>query len=232
MHSAVRRALTVGIALVLVAGAFNLIRDAQALPTHSVARPDGGQTVTITVSDVFSFSPNAIDVTPGEPITFDIEQLGATLHTFTLSNTTNFTFPTGDQTSDLLTYFAAHPPMVNLTLPPGAGQTYTQTVPAPPVGSYEYVCEEAGHFAAGMYGFLGVGVNVGPPPGPPIPWGVYYIAGGVTILVVSAIVAGFVVGKREGSKYEMPPERLGYPEPADTPASGPADAPKPPTGGH
>jgi len=79
-----------------------------------------------------------------------------------------------------------------------------------------------------MYGFLGVGVNVGPPPGPPIPWGVYYIAGGVTILVVSAIVAGFVVGKREGSKYEMPPERLGYPEPKEVDGPAPAGGSTPP----
>ena len=47
-------------------------------------------------------------------------------------------------------------------------------------------------------------------------------------LTVIAIVLGFVVGRRKGSEFEMPPERLGYPEPS-APSAG---APLPPTPPH
>jgi len=41
----------------------------------------------------------------------------------------------------------------------------------------------------------------------------FIIIGTIVSLVVIALVLGFVVGRRKGAEHEMPPERLGYPEP-------------------
>jgi len=69
-----------------------------------------------------------------------------------------------------------------------------------------------------MYGFIAFGeplpsnltvsaASVGPGEA------VFIIVGTIVALTVIAIVLGFVVGRRRGSSEEMPPERLGYPEP-------------------
>ena len=42
----------------------------------------------------------------------------------------------------------------------------------------------------------------------------FIISGTIAGLVVLALVLGFVIGRRKGAVHEMPPERLGYPEPA------------------
>ncbi|MGI0054034.1 MAG: hypothetical protein ACRECR_07270, partial [Thermoplasmata archaeon] len=96
----------------------------------------------------------------------------------------------------------------------------------PPLGTYEFVCEIPGHFQAGMFGFMGSGVAVGAPAGPPVPTGLYIITGVIVGLVVIAIALAFVVGKRRGDTDRMPPERLGYPEPKDP--SDAAGRPPPP----
>ena len=83
---------------------------------------------------------------------------------------------------------------------------------------YEFVCTEPGHFTNGMYGFIAFGENLpgnltvsatSTDPGA----AVFIIVGTIVSLVVIALVLGFVVGRRRGSVYEMPPQRLGYPEP-------------------
>ncbi|MCI4365916.1 MAG: hypothetical protein L3K10_07675, partial [Thermoplasmata archaeon] len=57
---------------------------------------------------------------------------------------------------------------------------------------------------------------------------VFIIVGTIVVLTVIAIVLGFVVGRRRGAVHEMPPERLGYPEPR-LPTE-PAPPPRPPKG--
>ena len=73
-----------------------------------------------------------------------------------------------------------------------------------------------------MSGLLGSGeapgsLSTSNGPGAPV----YIISGTIVGLVILALVLGFVVGKRRGAAEEMPPERLGYPEPAKAPTQPP-----------
>lgn len=183
--------------------------------------------MTTSATPPFVFTPDYIsDVLPGENVTIDVTNLGATPHTFTLTSLVNYTLSTssGNLTS---TFLVTHPPLVavNITAAVGAVTVVSFTAPTQ-IGVYQWFCTETGHFADGMEGFLGVDESVTPPStntGPGLP--VFIIAGTIVSLVVIAIVLGFVVGRREGTKHEMPPERLGYPE---VPAEPPKEPPRSP----
>ncbi len=198
------------------------------LPAPGTARPAGLSTeaaavdwLNVTVNNQYQFnvvtSPaGPAEITPGDTVRVQVEQLGSDVHTFTLSPTAGFSFPSSDQTSDLVTYFDTNTPLISLNVSPTQGSFVYGNFTAPAYGEYEYVCLEEGHFTLGMFGFLGSGEpgtgSTGTPyngPGAPV----FIIVGVITGLVIIALVLGFVVGKRRGSEDEMPPERLGYPEP-------------------
>jgi hypothetical protein len=184
---------------------------AQSVRAH-LAHPAASDQLTVTVGSGFFFTLSTDEVTPNDNVTLTIVQTDDTEHTFTLSSVVNETLPTSDGQGQLFAFFAAHPPLVNFTIPSGQG-TYTTSFIAPPYGLYEYLCLISGHFGAGMAGILGSGEHGGtvtPDTGPGAP--VFIIGGTIAGLVVLAIVLGFVVGRRRGSHDEMPPERLGYPE--------------------
>jgi plastocyanin len=190
--------------------------------------------VNVTVTDALSFTLtsaplSANEITPGDTVHVTFTELGTTVHTFTLSSTPDYQFPTSDSTQDLLNYFVTNHPLVNLTVDGTQGDVVTANFTAPTFGEYEYVCLEPGHFTGGMWGILGsgeAGTGAGSAPynGPGAP--VFIISGTITALVIIALVLGFVIGKRRGSTDEMPPERLGYPEPP-VPAPLPGGAPPP-----
>lgn len=170
--------------------------------------------LSVTVGSALAFTLSTNQVTPGDTVDLTIVQTDDVAHTFTLLNQSGSLFdPTGNSTAQILAYLAKHPALVNITIPSGQHEA-TATFTAPPFGEYEYVCLADDHFAGGMYGFLGSGeagsggsVNTG--PGAPV----FIIGGTIVGLVVITIVLAFVIGRREGAKHEMPPERLGYPEP-------------------
>ena len=188
-----------------------------------VVRTAAGVTIQLSVGsggalvytpDAFPTSGQTI-ISPGESVTIDITNLGSTPHTFTVSSLVNYTLPFSGNMNLTSTFLVTHPPFYTINIPGTPGtDVATASFNAPSVvGSYQFFCTEPGHFAAGMEGVMGVGVTVGPPPPPPgIGLPVFIIAGVIVGLVILAIVLGFVVGKREGSKNEMPPERLGYSE--------------------
>ena len=181
-------------------------------------RPSAGSdTLTVTVGSAFTFTLSTDEVTPGANVTVTLVQTDDVEHTFTLSPIAGFAFTDANTTGDLQAFFAAHPPLVNVTIPAGQA-TFSATFIAPPFGEYEYVCMVAGHYQAGMRGFLGSGEHgstgsTSEGPGAPV----FIIGGTIAGLVVAALVLGFVIGRRRGSHDEMPPERLGYPEPAPPP---------------
>jgi plastocyanin len=198
---------------------------AQAPATTHVESSGASNSLTVTVGSAFEFTLSTDQVTPGANVTISIVQTDDVSHTFTLSSVAGWAFNDGNTTSDLLAFFGHHAPLVNFSIPAGQA-TYTAYFTAPPFGIYEYVCLVAGHFQAGMRGFLGsgeAGSSAAPNTGPGAP--VFIIGGTIAALVVLAIVLGFVIGRRRGASEEMPPERLGYPEPPS--------GPQPPaTGGH
>lgn len=198
-----------------------------AAAAASRAHPDATTTLTVTVGTPFAFTLSSNEVQPGQTIDLSLIQTSSLIHTFTLLNATNFQFNWTSTSSDSLAhidaFLAAHPPLVNYTFP-ASPATGSATFVAPPLGEYEYICLEPGHFAAGMWGLLGSGepgsggasASITGPGAP-----VFIIAGTIAGLVVLSIVLAFVVGQREGSKHEMPPERLGYPEPKAGPPLAP-----------
>ena len=173
----------------------------------------GVDSLDVSVSDSLVFATSINEVQPGDLVHVTVTQLGSVVHTFTLSPTAGYTFPTSDSASDLTSYFSSHTPLVNIQVGATTGGKYYGNFTAPAIGVYEYVCEEPGHFPS-MSGLLGSGeapgsLSTNNGPGAPV----YIISGTIVGLVILALVLGFVVGKRRGSHDEMPPERLGYPEP-------------------
>lgn len=191
-----------------------------------------------------------LNETASAPYTFDVRAfpmvpLNATIHvaffngdttgvshTFTLLNWSNRQIPSSFTTANIGTLIYQHGVLVNLSEPTEGSTAYgTFTSPAAP-GYYEFVCMVSGHFTLGMWGFVAFGEGLpanisfgGGLPGPGL--AVFIIVGTVVTLTVLAIVLGFVFGQRRGSEHEMPPERLGYPEPS-TPKPLPSAPPRPP----
>ncbi|MCI4331714.1 MAG: cupredoxin domain-containing protein [Thermoplasmata archaeon] len=170
--------------------------------------------LTVTVGSPLAFTLSTAQVTPGDTVDLTVVQTDDVAHTFTLLNTTGMVFdPNVNSTAQIMAYLVTHPPLVNVTIASGQHES-TATFTAPKFGLYEYVCLSDDHFAGGMWGLLGSGEEgsggtVNTSPGAPV----FIIGGTIVGLVVITIVLAFVVGRREGAKHEMPPERLGYAEP-------------------
>lgn len=229
--------MAVGIVFALVlagVGSNYVTREADA----SSVVVDTSPTVSVTATSTFSFTPDIINEVPtGVSVSFDFtngDQNGL-IHTFTILGCANMTIPrTGPKAFDFTPYIngtkCANAPLKNIV--PAATSSLTRTlvggVPKP--GWYEFICTESGHFQSGMYGFIAfdtvVPANLTPALGTPgAGLAVFIIVGTIVTLTVIAIVLGFVIGRREGGKHEMPPERLGYPEPGAPPLQKPPAAP-------
>jgi plastocyanin len=185
--------------------------------------PGAAVTLTVTVGDGFAFSLSTNEVMPGDIVTVTLVSIGDVTHTFQLSPIPNFMFNSTDSTAHINSFFATHTPLVNLMENGTVGEKHSETFTAPAYGEYEYVCNQSGHFLEGMWGQLGSGEpgsgsTAVTGPG----WQVFAIGGGIASLVVATIVLAFIIGARPGSKHEMPPERLGYPEhPSESAATPP-----------
>jgi len=112
------------------------------------------------------FLPDVLGASPTHyPIVIAVlvTNQGSLGHTFTLAPESNVTLSPTNYSD----YFAAHAPLVNVNVPALTGGSVWAnfTITAP--GVYQYICEISGHFAAGMYGFLYVGIPVPAPPPPP-----------------------------------------------------------------
>jgi plastocyanin len=182
-------------------------------------------------SSGYSFSPTTIEnLASGTNVTVTFSDLAPLSHSFTIYGRQGVVIPTSTDSGTLLhmIYGSGYKPLVDINL--SGLQSMQVTFAAPPSpGWYEFVCNQVGHFEEGMYGFIAFGEALpsnlsvsSPNTGPGA--AVFIIVGTIVSLVVIAIVLGFVVGRRRSSIDEMPPERLGYPEP-----SMPEPAP-PPTG--
>ena len=227
-----RGLLAVSLVVALVAGgAFSVATSRVVLA--SPVQVDTSSSLSETASAPLKFDVCSFEMLPtGTMIDltfFDADPNSA--HTFTIINDPNTQIPSS---ADLPTLLAKYGALVDTYANPegwGNNSSTADTVnfAAPATASwYEFVCLESGHFQAGMYGFIAFGENLpsglgcsSGSPGPGL--AVFIIIGTIVTLTVLAIVLGFVVGRREGSKYEMPPERLGYPEPPTTAPQPPVD---------
>ncbi len=228
----------------LIVGGLTGLLITAVVTTGLLALPARGAVLNVGNADSFSvsavdglrFSPDIINNVPSATnvtAIFTNADTSGSGHTFTVSSQLNHTIP---QSTDLATYFQQYPPLVSIW-ENGTGLTTNGTIQFAGVGWFEFVCLEPGHFASGMYGYIAFGEAVpsnlsvsAPATGPGL--AVFIIVGTVVTLTVIAVVLGFVVGRRRGSEFEMPPQRLGYPEPPDAGPGGsvPPTPPSPPKG--
>jgi uncharacterized cupredoxin-like copper-binding protein len=125
-----------------------------------------GLELSENTTDSLAFVPNVLAASPAHyptVIAVLVRNDGSFGHTFTLAPQPNVTLSPTNFTS----YFASHPPLVSSNVPalPGGTVWANFTIPGP--GVYQFICEVAGHFANGMYGFLYVGVPIPAPPAAP-----------------------------------------------------------------
>ncbi len=225
-----RRVAAAALALAVVVGGFGGLLTAVPVRAQTVDA-NGATSFSVTAISVsVGFSPTTVqNVASGTTVTVMFTDADTSPHTFTIYGRQGVALsnPSSISPTELnkLVYGSGIPPLVNLNLTGTDTTTATLTVAAP--GWYEFVCMEPGHFQAGMYGFIAFGEALpanltvsAPSTGPGA--AVFIIVGTVVSLVVIAIVLGFVVGRRRGSEFEMPPERLGYPEPTSPGPSTPA----------
>jgi len=227
-----RRTLAVVLAVVLLLSLIGI--GTSAARSHgSELTVATGATFAVTAAAPYKFDPsflaNVSDSNATTNDTIDFTNGDSLLHTFTLSSREGWVIPSTYSSDQLDSFFVQYHPVVSVPLN-GAGST-SVSFPAPAKGWYEFVCNQTGHFQEGMFGFIAFGEGLpsnltvtaaydGPGAA------VFIIVGTIVALTVIAIVLGFVVGRRRGALHEMPPERLGYPEP-QTPAE-PAAPPRPP----
>lgn len=203
------------------------------LPSHlavaGAVQVATGSSIAETAVANFHFSPVEFVQVPANTtinVTFTNGDGSGLPHTFTILNRSEWVIPSSTSPSDLTSLLSTWGNLTSLRA--DKGQTVQASFSAPAPGWYEFVCAVAGHFQEGMYGFIAFGEDLpanlsvgGGAMGPG--FAVFVIVGTVVALTVVAIVLGFVIGRRRGAVHEMPPERLGYPEPSTT-----GEVPSPP----
>jgi uncharacterized cupredoxin-like copper-binding protein len=149
------------------------------------------------------FVPSAIQVNATSfPIHIQaaVSNAGTTAHTWTLDATPNENLtPTGFAST-----FQAHPPAANINIPTSSGVVATANFTLTQKGVYEFICTVPGHFAAGMYGYLYVGVPapaaVAPPSTAIVELWVLVAAGVLLGVGVLLAVAAAFTGRFAGSE--------------------------------
>lgn len=136
------------------------------------------------------FVPDVLAAQPAHyPINLDVlvTNEGSLPHTFTVAPQTNVTLLPSNFTS----YFSQHAPLVSANVPAAAGGTIWANFTITGPGVYQYICEIPGHFAAGMYGYLYVGVAPPAAPTPPSTAVVdaWVLGGSATLLGIGVLLA-------------------------------------------
>jgi plastocyanin len=212
------RALAIALALLLVLGLATEIGATRPAGAE-VIRDVGGNSIAVTGTSSFSFSPSTFEqLATNTSISVAFTDAASVAHTFTIIGREGYVIPSGISETDFNNLVFGHSPTVVYNINASGPGTVSGNFTAPGPGWYEFVCTEPGHFQSGMYGFIAFGENLpsnltvaaaAQGPGAAL----FIIIGTIVSLVVIALVLGFVVGRRKGSMHEMPPERLGYAEP-------------------
>jgi uncharacterized cupredoxin-like copper-binding protein len=143
-----------------------------------------------TSASELTFAPAVLQANAtGYPVRVSVavSNLGSTGHTWTLVPQANVNLTPGNFTS----YFTAHAPLASVTVPTTPGQVIWANFTISKAGVYQFLCEIPGHFAAGMVGYLYVGVPppaVAPPPSTAIVEPILLVGGGA-LLGIGALLA-------------------------------------------
>ena len=213
------RTIAIAVSVALVAVVFSGLGSLPQVRAQGVQDAASG-TVDVTASNGFAFTPSAFDQVPtNATITVTFTDGSDLAHTFSIIGREGWVIPSTYTPTQIDDLAYGHSPTAlynaNVT---GSGDVVTGTFQSPGPGWYEFVCTEPGHFTSGMYGYIAFGIslpsNLTVSSGVPGPGAaLFIIIGTIVAMVVVALVLGFVVGRRKGAMHEMPPERLGYPEP-------------------
>jgi uncharacterized cupredoxin-like copper-binding protein len=104
------------------------------------ATPTAGNCVTIGMHDIY-FDPNLVTIPADTPVTIVLPNKGAALHDFSVTDHKNPGVPN-----------------LNIAVTVDPGKTLSVTLQAKP-GTYYFYCNQPGHEAAGMFGYLIVKEN-------------------------------------------------------------------------
>jgi uncharacterized cupredoxin-like copper-binding protein len=133
---------------------------ALGMPHVSAAPRPVPANFTIRTTDAAAFAPSSIPATSGENLTLTLVNNGTYNHTFTLSANGSAKLPLNWTPGELSAYFAAHAPLLNVSMPANSTTVVNLSVNASMAGGhFEFVSLVPYQFQAGMYGFL----NVTPP---------------------------------------------------------------------
>jgi uncharacterized cupredoxin-like copper-binding protein len=169
----------------------------------------GGVTLQeATSASALAFDPAVLEAnSTGYPlhVSVAVSNLGSTSHTWTLVSQANVNLTPGNFSS----YFTAHAPLARVTVPTTPGQVVWANFTVTKAGVYQFVCEIPGHFAAGMVGYLYVGVTppaVAPPPSAAVVEPLLLLGGGAllgigALLVVSASLVGRIPPRAPASHH-------------------------------
>ena len=215
--------------MLLGGGCAAVVASGPARAAATAVHVNASDYLNLTAEPNYLFTPSTFEMVPARAnIIVVFTDNDVSPHTFTILGVQGVNLPADTSTTriDQLAYGNSPSPLFNKNASPTTQVTGNFTSPG--VGWYEFICTESGHFQNGMYGYIAFGMNlpgnltvVAPDTDPGA--AVFIIVGTIVALVVIALVLGFVVGRRRGSAYEMPPQRLGYAEP--TPPESTPDAP-------
>ncbi len=213
---------------------------ASALPAAtapSVSTPSAsGTSFSVTASAPYHFSQSTDEVAANATISLTFANTDSLPHTFSLFSVEGVAIPSDATVNFTGVAYGGHfYPFLFVLYENVTGTRPSYTFRAPATGWYEFVSSEPGDFAAGMFSAIGFGVPApsnltGGGPAVTVSWPDYVIAGTIVGLVILGLVLGFAYGQR-GEEHQMPPERLGYPEPPAIGAPGAPSLPErpPPT---
>ena len=169
-----------------MAGVLN-VTSASSGATYSVS--------LMTAPSALAFLPSEIEINATSfpiHVVADVSNQGTTSHTWTLDATPDENLTATGFTST----FQAHPPAANIVVPTTSGMVASANFTLSQKGVYEFICTIPGHFAAGMFGYLYVGVPapaVAAPPSSAIVeyWVLIAASALLGVGVLLAVVAAF-----------------------------------------
>ena len=114
----------------------------------------GQVTLTITMADALTFSPDTFSAAPGESVSLTLVNAGGLTHTFTLFGEADAAIPVTDN-SALQTYYSDNTPLEDMSFAGNTQGPITFTAPTTE-GIYTFVCIVPNHAEAGMHGLMTV----------------------------------------------------------------------------
>ncbi len=154
------------IALAIGVSAIVLVPDAGANDTMGIgANPTNGmasaalvakadRTVAVNASDTLTFDPAALTVRAGETVAFELKNIGALEHEFTLGDAAFQVEHEEEMASDRMSTISGGEADYEIRLAPGETRTVAYRFNSP--GQLQYGCHVVGHYGAGMKGVITV----------------------------------------------------------------------------